>query len=54
MWRVFADATVYLLLFVSLSGVYLWFVLKAERTVGIALIAAGALSLSGLIYAVIR
>lgn len=52
-WRWLADATVYLLLFVSVSGVYLWAVLKAERRVGLSLLAAGALSFGGLVYALI-
>jgi hypothetical protein len=52
-WRWFADATVYLVLFVSLTGVYLWAVLKAERRVGLSLLAAGALSVGGLVYALI-
>jgi hypothetical protein len=54
MWRVFADATIYLALFISVTGVYLWCVLKAERTVGFALLAAGAISFAGMIYAAIR
>lgn len=33
-WRVLADVTVYLLLFLSISGVFLWYFLKAERNVG--------------------
>lgn len=49
-WRGFGDATVYLLLFLSLSGVYLWAVLRSERRIGLVLIAAGALSCGGLIY----
>ena len=53
-WRWLADATVYLLLFLTLSGVYLWAALKAERRVGLALIAVGALSFGGLVYAVVR
>jgi hypothetical protein len=53
-WRPFADATVYLTLFLSISGVYLWYVLKAERKIGVVLLAAGAVSFFGLIYAVIR
>ncbi len=52
-WRWLADATVYLLLFVSVSGIYLWAVLKADRRVGLSLLAAGALSFGGLIYALI-
>jgi hypothetical protein len=53
-WRWFADGTVYLLLFVSLSGIYLWTVLKGERRIGLTLLTAGAASFAGLIYAVIR
>jgi hypothetical protein len=53
-WRWLADATVYLLLFVTVSGIYLWAVLKAERAVGLSLVAAGALSMAGLIYALLR
>jgi len=53
-WRPFADATIYLTLFISMSGVYLWYVLKAERTIGICLLAAGATTLFAMIYAVIR
>ena len=53
-WRVFADATIYLLLFISLSGVYLWWAIKAERRVGVALLAGGAVTFFGLIYAIVR
>jgi hypothetical protein len=53
-WRLFADATIYLILFISLSGVYLWWAIKAERRTGFALLAAGAFTFVGLVYAVIR
>lgn len=53
-WRVFADATIYLILFISLSGLYLWWAIKAERRIGIALLAGGAATFVGLIYAVVR
>lgn len=53
-WRWFADGTVYLILFITLSGIYLWAVLRAERAAGLALLAAGALSFIGIIYAVIH
>ena len=53
-WRWFADATVYLVMFISVSGIYLWYALKAERRVGLTLLAAGAVTFFGLIYAVIR
>ena len=52
--RVFADATIYLLLFITLSGVYLWWAIKAERRTGLALISAGAITLFGLIFAVLH
>jgi hypothetical protein len=53
-WRLFADATVYLLLFISISGVYLWWAIKAERRIGLALLAAGALTFVGLVHAITR
>ncbi len=53
-WRWLADATAYLLFFISLSGVYLWAVLRSERRVGLALLAAGAASFSGIVYAICR
>jgi hypothetical protein len=34
-WRWLTDATVYLVLFLSISGVYLWAVLRAERRIGL-------------------
>ena len=53
-WRWLADGTVYLVLFLSISGVYLWAVLRAERRIGLALLAAGAVSFFGTIYALVR
>ena len=41
-WRVVADGTVYLFLFITVSGIYLWASLRAERRIGIALLFAGA------------
>ena len=52
MWRLGADATVYLLLFITVSGIYLWAALKAERRVGLLLLLAGAGTFWGLVYAV--
>jgi hypothetical protein len=51
-WRWMADATVYLILFISVSGIYLWYVLRAERVVGYILLFAGALIFFGMAYAV--
>src|SRR5258706_250722 len=50
-WRWLADTTAYLILFISVSGIYLWYVLRAERRVGFVLLFAGALSFLGLAYA---
>jgi hypothetical protein len=50
-WRWMADATVYLVLFISISGIYLWYVLRAERLVGLILLSAGGLSFFGMAYA---
>ena len=49
-WRFLADATVYLLLFITLSGIYLWTALRAERRIGFVLILAGAVTFGGLVY----
>ncbi len=51
-WRWLADAMAYLLLFVSASGIYLWWVIRAERKIGLLLLGAGALSCMGIIYAI--
>ncbi|MEO8595472.1 MAG: PepSY-associated TM helix domain-containing protein [Candidatus Solibacter sp.] len=53
-WRWLADGTVYVVMFLTLSGVYLWAVLRAERRVGLALIAAGAFSFFGSLYALVH
>jgi hypothetical protein len=50
-WRWFADATVYLTLFLTVSGIYLWYLLRAERRVGFILLGAGTLTFFGLAYA---
>jgi hypothetical protein len=52
LWRVLADATVYLLLFITLSGIYLWTALRAERRIGLVLILAGAVTFGGLVYVI--
>jgi len=50
-WGWMADATVYLILFISVSGIYLWYVLRAERKIGFILLFAGALLFFGMAYA---
>ena len=42
------------MLFISFSGIYLWTVLRAERRIGLALIAGGAFSFFGIVYAISR
>jgi len=54
LWKWFADATVYFGFFLTVSGLYLWFAIKADRTVGLVLISAGALSVFGIMYAIVR
>ena len=51
-WRVLADATAYLLLFITLSGIYLWTALRAERRIGLVLMLAGAVTFGGLVYVI--
>jgi hypothetical protein len=53
-WRWLADGVVYLVLFISISGVYLWAVLRAERRIGLTILSAGAASFFGIIYALSR
>lgn len=50
LWRWFADATVYLTLFISISGIYLWYVLRAERKLGFILLFAGTFTFFALAY----
>lgn len=52
LWGWLADATVYLLLFLTASGVYLWVVLRSERRVGLVLLGAGAASFVALLLAI--
>jgi hypothetical protein len=53
-WRVLADATIYLLLFISLSGVYLWWAISAERRIGLTLLTAGAVTFLGLVFSILH
>lgn len=49
-WRVLADVVVYLLLFLTISGIFLWYFLKIERTIGLYAIAFGILFFIGLLF----
>jgi hypothetical protein len=51
-WRVVADATAWLLLFITVSGIYLWVAVRAERRTGLLLFLAGAVTFWGLVYVV--
>ncbi len=51
-WLWLADSTVYLVMFLSVSGIYLWALLGAERRAGLVLLAAGAITFFGLVYGV--
>lgn len=51
LWRWLADATVYLVLFVSVSGIYMWTVLKTERKIGLILLGAGCLTFFLMVFA---
>lgn len=50
-WRWIADVSSYGLLFLTVSGVYLWIALRAERQIGLVLLFLGALSFLGIVYA---
>ena len=50
LWSWLADATVYFTLFLTVSGVYLWYVLRAERKIGVLLLASGAITFAGLAW----
>jgi hypothetical protein len=51
-WAVLADAVVYVVSFLTVSGLYLWWKLGAERKVGWALLAAGVVSAGALVAAI--
>ena len=53
MWGWLADTTVYLTLFLTVSGVYMWVVLKAERKIGLIAMGAGCLSFGAITYALL-
>jgi hypothetical protein len=53
-WRWVADTTAYLTLFITVSGIYLWYVLRAERRIGYVLLGTGMLLFFGLTYVVAR
>lgn len=48
-WRLLADAVVYILLFLTVSGVFLWYFLKVERKLGLYAITLGIFFFVGLL-----
>jgi hypothetical protein len=52
-WAWLADATVYLLLFVTASGISLWLTLRAERKAGLLVLGTGALSFFVIVLAIV-
>jgi hypothetical protein len=53
LWAWVADATVYLILFLTATGVYLWALLKAERRAGLLFLGTGALSFFLIVFALV-
>lgn len=49
-WAFWADTFVYLLIFLSASGIFLWYFLKAERSMGIYAIILGVISFTCLSF----
>jgi hypothetical protein len=52
-WWWLSDATVYLLLFATTSGIYLWLALRRDRRPGLFFAVCGLLSFVSIIYALI-
>ena len=52
-WAWLADANVYLLLFISVSGLYLWAVVRSERRAGLLFLGAGVLSFTLLLVGLV-
>jgi hypothetical protein len=53
-WKVLADVSAYGILFLLVTGVYLWLVVRAERRAGLIAFACGAFSFFGLVYVLTR
>lgn len=52
-WRILADMVVYLLLFLSATGVFLWYFLKAERKLGWVALILGGISFTVLLFLIL-
>jgi hypothetical protein len=51
LWGWSVDAVICFILFLTLSGVYLWTLIRAERKIGLTLLAAGAVSFVSIVTA---
>jgi hypothetical protein len=51
-WRIIADAVVFLLLFLVVSGIYLWYIPETERIAGFFFLIMGLLFFSGLLFVI--
>lgn len=52
LWGWLADITVYLILSISISGIYIWSLSKSERKMGLILLGAGVLTLILILFAI--
>lgn len=48
-WRILADVVVYVVLFLSVSGIFLWYFLKVERNLGFFSLGLGVVIFTGLL-----
>ena len=48
-WRILADVVVYFLLFLTVTGIFLWYILKNERLIGFYSIVLGLLFFIGVL-----
>jgi hypothetical protein len=54
LWKWFADTSIYLILFASASGVYLWSLLKTKRKAGLIALGVGAATFVSVITFLVR
>lgn len=52
-WGWIADMTVYAAIFLTISGVYMWLVIRAERKAGLIFLGAGCASFFAILYTLI-
>jgi hypothetical protein len=52
-WRVLADVVVYVLLFLTVSGIFLWYFLKIERNIGLFTLTLGIVFFTGLLVLIL-